>query len=136
MFVSVFQGQILLVVGEPVHITRLTVRLVGEAHTGWLDKLADRAYQSKECVLNDYLDLTRALQPHCTESMLLQAGRHTISFRTRLPLDVVSSLKRDSMGQIRYNCMAVLDIPEGGESELVAGKLYTHLFHSFQHMKL
>lgn len=36
-------------------------------------------------------------------------------------MDVLSTVEKDNYGQIKYICMAVLDVPEGGDSEIVAG---------------
>ncbi|CAD5227284.1 unnamed protein product [Bursaphelenchus xylophilus] len=114
------KGQIIIQVREPVQITRLTLRLQGESQTAWIDKYSEIMYKSKEYVLNEYIDLTSELQRHCTESMLFHEGKHVMNFRTKLPLDVISSLERDNLGYVKYACVAVLDIPEGGDSELVA----------------
>jgi len=40
----------------------------------------------------------------------------------QLPLDVISSIEKDGLGYVRYSVIAVLDLPEDGSSEMVAGR--------------
>jgi hypothetical protein len=38
-----------------------------------------------------------------------------------LPLDVISSIDKENHGYVRYTCIAVLDLPEDGASEIISG---------------
>lgn len=40
-------------------IARLSVRIFGNLQTAWHNKLTDQIYESKECILDEYIDLTR-----------------------------------------------------------------------------
>ncbi|KAI6236037.1 Arrestin domain-containing protein 2 [Aphelenchoides besseyi] len=113
-------GHVEIVINQPVQISRLSLRIFGEAQTAWIDKRADASYKSREFVLDEYMDLTSELYIHCNESMEFHAGKHRLEFKTRLPLDVVSSIERENMGFVRYTCMAILDVPESGDTQMIA----------------
>ncbi|KAH7730620.1 Protein ARRD-26 [Aphelenchoides avenae] len=116
------KGTIDLLVKERVRIARLSVRAFGSAHTAWRNKLSDIAFESREVVLDEYKDLTSELSLHCNELLEIHEGQHKIEFSIKLPLDVVSSIEKENHGSIRYTCIAVLDVPDGGESEIIAEK--------------
>ncbi|KAI1702423.1 arrestin domain-containing protein 17 [Ditylenchus destructor] len=80
----------------------------------------ETVYESKELILDEYKDLTSELALHCSEALEILEGQHKITFRIKLPLDVVSSIEKENHGLVKYTCMAVLDVPEGGDSEIVA----------------
>lgn len=119
------QGQIEISVCKRVQVARLTVRLMGQAQTGWRNKNSDVLYESNEQVLDEYVDLTRSLAEHCDENSSLTEGLHNICFQIPLPLDVISSIDKENYGWVRYTCTATLDIPEDGASELIAERNFT-----------
>ncbi|KAI6233690.1 Arrestin domain-containing protein 2 [Aphelenchoides fujianensis] len=114
------KGHVEIVISQPVQISRLSLRIFGEVQTAWSEKRAEATYNSREFVLDEYMDLTSELYIHCNESMEFHAGKHLLEFKTRLPMDVVSSVERENMGAVRYTCMAILDVPEGGDSQIIA----------------
>ncbi|KAI1700536.1 arrestin domain-containing protein 17 [Ditylenchus destructor] len=114
------KGVIEVHVVEKVRIARLSVRIIGSCQTAWRNKLMETVYESKELILDEYKDLTSELALHCSEALEILEGQHKITFRIKLPLDVVSSIEKENHGLVKYTCMAVLDVPEGGDSEIVA----------------
>lgn len=46
---------------DRVRIARLTLRVLGTAHTAWQDKYTGLAYESVELFMDEYKDLTRSL---------------------------------------------------------------------------
>uniref|UniRef100_A0A914ZBE6 Arrestin C-terminal-like domain-containing protein n=1 Tax=Panagrolaimus superbus TaxID=310955 RepID=A0A914ZBE6_9BILA len=113
-------GKIEIHVQEKTRIARLTVRLLGQSHTAWRNKASDILYESKELIMDDYVDLTNDLALHCTEALEISEGKHRMEFKMKIPYDVVSSIEKDNYGSIQYTCSAILDIPEDGESEIVS----------------
>ncbi|KAI1702424.1 arrestin domain-containing protein 17 [Ditylenchus destructor] len=114
------KGVIEVHVVEKVRIARLSIRIIGSCQTAWRNKLMETVYESKELILDEYKDLTSELALHCSEALEILEGQHKITFRIKLPLDVVSSIEKENHGLVKYTCMAVLDVPEGGDSEIVA----------------
>ncbi|KAI6176359.1 Arrestin-C domain-containing protein [Aphelenchoides bicaudatus] len=113
------KGQIELSVKEPIKITRLSLRIFGEMQTSWSEKRTDNTFKSREFVLDEYIDLTSELFMHCNDPNEFLDGNHRFEFKTKLPLDVVSSIDRENFGFVRYTCMASLDV-DGGDSIIVA----------------
>lgn len=109
---------------ESVRIARLSIRVFGCAHTAWRSKaLPYQEYDSREIILDEYRDLTSEISFHCNESLEILEGQHKLTFKVKLPLDVLSSVEKEGFGSIKYTCLAVIDIPEGGGSEITAGNL-------------
>jgi hypothetical protein len=79
-----FQGQIELIIKEPVVITRLSLRIFGEAQTSWFDKRTQKKYKSTEFVLDEYMDLTSELFLHCNDALEFMAGSHRLEFKTKV----------------------------------------------------
>lgn len=46
---------------DRVRIARLSIRIFGNAQTGWRNKLVDTIYESKEYILDEYKDMTRLI---------------------------------------------------------------------------
>uniref|UniRef100_A0A9J2NZC1 Arrestin C-terminal-like domain-containing protein n=2 Tax=Ascaris TaxID=6251 RepID=A0A9J2NZC1_ASCLU len=119
------QGQIEISVCKKVQIARLSVKLLGQVQTSWRNKNSEQVYESNEQVLNEYVDLTRVIADHCDENFYLTEGLHNICFQIPLPLDVISSIEKENYGWVRYTCIATLEIPENGASELIAERNFS-----------
>ncbi|GMR48642.1 hypothetical protein PMAYCL1PPCAC_18837, partial [Pristionchus mayeri] len=115
-------GQIEVHAARRVRVGSLHVRLSGVVETGWRNKSSDLVYESRQVVLDEFVDLTMVIVDHCNDSFRLHEGQHSIPFEIKLPLDVLSSVEREQHGSIRYMCTAVLDLPDNGGTQLVAEK--------------
>lgn len=114
------KGTIEISVLDRVRIARLSIRLFGNVQTAWRNKLVDQIYESKEYVLDEYKDMTSEFALHCNEMLEILKGEHNLSFTMKLPLDVISTIKKENYGFVKYNCLAVLDVPQDGGSEIIA----------------
>uniref|UniRef100_A0A915Q4A5 Arrestin C-terminal-like domain-containing protein n=1 Tax=Setaria digitata TaxID=48799 RepID=A0A915Q4A5_9BILA len=119
------QGHVEISVLERVKVGRLTVKLIGQAQTGWKNKNSEVLYESNEQVLNEYIDLTRVLTDFCDENFNLEEGLHQICFHIPLPLDVISSIEKENYGWVRYTCSATLDVLDEDASEIFAEHNFT-----------
>lgn len=121
---DVLKGTIDMICTKRVHITGLFVRLTGIAETGWRSRQDDLPYESRNCFMEERIDLTTSVAEHCNDDFDLLEGKHSVTFESRLPHDVLSSVERENHGSVRYTCTAVMGIPEDGDTELVAEKSF------------
>ncbi|OZC11113.1 arrestin domain protein [Onchocerca flexuosa] len=119
------QGHVEINVLEKIKVGRLTVKLIGQAQTGWKNKNSEVLYESNEQVLNEYIDLTRVLTDFCDENFNLGEGLHQICFHIPLPLDVISSIEKENYGWVRYTCSATLDVLDEDAREIFAEHNFT-----------
>uniref|UniRef100_A0AC35TZA1 Arrestin_C domain-containing protein n=1 Tax=Rhabditophanes sp. KR3021 TaxID=114890 RepID=A0AC35TZA1_9BILA len=114
-----------------IEVAKLVVTLRGIIQTGWKQKKnINGGFESAAQVLNETLDLTKDLLIDSRDNYYLNSGLHTLSFQYKLPFDVVSSIEQENHGHVRYNIQALLEIPEDGNSEIVAERpltIYSYL---------
>lgn len=140
------QGTIELRVSRRVLVSGLYVRVHGLVETSWRNRNSDLLYEASENILDETLPLSRfvllqlgdtcrQLFEHCDDNFELLEGEHLIEWsfkvfllfsrrKIQLPLDVQSSVERENFGFCRYTCTAVLELPEDGASEIVAGLFF------------
>ncbi|VDK44793.1 unnamed protein product [Anisakis simplex] len=81
-------------------------------------------YGLSHSAAGDTIHLNQA-DPWTTCSCILLSGTITAVNCLQLPLDVVSSIEKENHGWVRYSCIATLEIPEDGASELIAERNFT-----------
>lgn len=97
---------------HPIKIKDLSVTLIGEGKTSWVNKVSDNIYDSTEPYLNMKQTFKNLLEEISDEKGQLVPGQHRFPFRFRLPYSLPSSYEGE-FGYIRYSCVAEVNVSGG-----------------------
>uniref|UniRef100_A0A914WMU5 Arrestin-like N-terminal domain-containing protein n=1 Tax=Plectus sambesii TaxID=2011161 RepID=A0A914WMU5_9BILA len=105
-------GTLLICSDRTLTAAQLGVKLIGQAHTGWVTKTEVKVmiFESNEELFNDYFDV----MPLLSGGGLLPQGEQTFRFQMNLPLDLISSIYNENFGWVRYTLTATLKVSEQG----------------------
>lgn len=100
-------GALIIRLQDPLKASGISVTLLGESKTSWVNKMSDKIFESTETYINERIDITYL--DDVSDGELLPEGVHSMPFSFQLPTNLPSTYEGD-YGYVRYKVCACIKL--------------------------